>query len=95
MKIVSSLQMRELDNLTMKSGIPGTALMERAGTGAGEYILEFISSIHPAHVKRFIVLAGKGNNGGDAYVVARFLSQKTDLPVKDIQSLPYESLVIW
>jgi NAD(P)H-hydrate epimerase len=92
MKIVSSLQMRELDNLTMKSGIPGTALMERAGTGAGEYILEFISSIHPAHVKRFIVLAGKGNNGGDAYVVARFLSQKTDLPVKIFSICPMNEL---
>jgi len=82
MKIVSSLQMRELDNLTIKSGVPGEILMERAGNGAGEYILEFISSLHPTHLKRFLVLAGKGNNGGDAYVVARFLSQHTSIPVK-------------
>jgi NAD(P)H-hydrate epimerase len=82
MKIVSSLQMRELDKLTVKSGVPGEVLMERAGTGAGEYILDFISCLHPAHVKRFIVLAGKGNNGGDAYVVARFLSQNSRIPVK-------------
>ncbi|MFA6292851.1 MAG: NAD(P)H-hydrate dehydratase, partial [Victivallales bacterium] len=82
MKIVSSMQMRELDKLTIKSGVPGEILMERAGTGAGECILEFISTLHPAHAKRFIVLAGKGNNGGDAYVVARFLSQRTPIPVK-------------
>ena len=82
MKTVSSLQMRELDKLTIKSGVPGGVLMERAGTGAGGYILEFISSLHPSHVKRFIVLAGKGNNGGDAHVVARFLSQNSSIPVK-------------
>ncbi len=82
MKTVSSLQMRELDNLTIKSGVSGELLMERAGIGAGEHILEFVSSLHPAHVKRFIILAGKGNNGGDAYVVARFLSQKTSIQVK-------------
>ncbi len=74
--------MRELDKLTINYGIPGELLMERAGTGAGEYILEFISSLHPSHMKRFIVLAGKGNNGGDAYVVARFLSQNSSIPVK-------------
>ena len=82
MRIVSSLQMREIDNLTIKAGVPGELLMERAGVGAGEHILEFLSSLHPIHVKRFIVLAGKGNNGGDAYVVARFLSQKSSIPVK-------------
>lgn len=82
MKIVSSLQMRELDKLTIKSGVSGEVLMERAGIGAGRHILEFISSLHPSHVKRFLLLAGKGNNGGDAYVVARYLSQNSLIPVK-------------
>jgi len=74
--------MRELDRITIESGIPGEALMERAGTGAGEFILEFLSSLHASHARRFVMLAGKGNNGGDAYVVARFLSRKTSIPVK-------------
>jgi NAD(P)H-hydrate epimerase len=92
MKIVSSLQMRELDKLTIKSGIPGGILMERAGNGAGRYILEFISLIHPTHVKRFLLLAGKGNNGGDAYVTARFLSQNSQIPVKILSICPIDEL---
>jgi hydroxyethylthiazole kinase-like uncharacterized protein yjeF len=92
MKIVSPLQMRELDKLTMKSGVTGDTLMERAGTGAGKHILEFISSLNPSHVKRFLVLAGKGNNGGDAYVVARFLSQKSPIPVKVLSTCLMDEL---
>ncbi|HBC85376.1 MAG TPA: hypothetical protein DCZ94_00320 [Lentisphaeria bacterium] len=82
MKTVTSDQMRELDRLTIESGTPGKILMERAGEGATCHILEFISTLHPSHVRRFVILAGKGNNGGDAYVVARLLSEKTSLPVK-------------
>lgn len=92
MKIVSSLQMRELDKLTIKSGIPGEVLMERAGIGAGRHILEFISYFHPSHVKRFLILAGKGNNGGDAYVVARYLSQHSVFPVKVLSICRMEEL---
>src|ERR1700676_2757613 len=47
----------------------GTALMERAGLAAAE-IARSMLAIHSARV---LVLAGPGNNGGDAFVVARWL----------------------
>ena len=82
MKIVSVRQMRKLDYLTInEAGISGKELMRRAGVGAGERILEYIANINPLHLKRFVILAGKGNNGGDAYVVAKYLQEKTPFKV--------------
>ena len=46
-------------------------LMERAGLAAAELARELISD----HSGRVLVFAGPGNNGGDAFVVARHLKQ--------------------
>ena len=74
MKAVSVEQMRSLDQKTIQEyGISGFDLMERAGFGAGQEILEYVSRLDQKHVKRFVILAGKGNNGGDGYVAARYL----------------------
>ncbi|MFA6713759.1 MAG: NAD(P)H-hydrate dehydratase [Victivallaceae bacterium] len=83
MKAISVEQMRELDRRTIEeAGIPGFVLMERAGFGSGEKIIEFLEDrINGEHVKRFVILAGKGNNGGDAYVAARYLYENTDMEV--------------
>lgn len=83
MKTVSVQQMRELDRRTIEeAGIPGFVLMERAGFGCGEKIIDFIEDrINLNHVKRFVILAGKGNNGGDAYVAARYLYENTDIDI--------------
>jgi ADP-dependent NAD(P)H-hydrate dehydratase / NAD(P)H-hydrate epimerase len=82
MKCVNVNQMRELDRRTIEEfGTPGEVLMERAGTRAAEVILAWSANLPPQHVKRFICLAGKGNNGGDAYVVARYIYENTDLEV--------------
>ena len=82
MKAISVEQMRELDRKTIESGTPGYVLMERAGFGSGEEIVKFIENrINFNHVKRFVILAGKGNNGGDAYVVARYLYDNTDIDI--------------
>ncbi len=81
MKIVSATEMRELDKRTIESGISGNILMERAGAGAVEHILDYTFALPQEHVKRFVLLAGKGNNGGDAYVCARLLEEQTDLEV--------------
>jgi len=83
MKAISVEQMRELDRRSIEEAkIPGFVLMERAGFACGETIIEFIEDrIHLNHVKRFVILAGKGNNGGDAYVVARYLYENTDIDI--------------
>ena len=74
MKIISVNQMRELDRRTIEEAqVLGSALMEKAGIRSGEEILKYLEKIDISHVKRFVLLAGKGNNGGDVYVIAKFL----------------------
>ncbi len=76
MKVVTSSQMRKLDEITINSGIPGLELMERAGTGVANVIIGLYESL-----KRVLVVCGKGNNGGDGMVVARILAG-LNYPVK-------------
>jgi len=72
MKLVTARQMRELDARTINEvGVPGVVLMELAGQGAFTYIKE--QNWLPSKAHSVLVLAGKGNNGGDALVVARWL----------------------
>ena len=74
MIIVTSLEMRELDRLTIqKYGIPSLVLMERAGKGVARALLDRFGKIAKGGV---LVVAGKGNNGGDGLVVARQLKKK-------------------
>lgn len=71
MKLLTAAQMRELDRRTIEEiGIPGIVLMENAGRGAAELIERRFAELFPGPV---LVAAGKGNNGGDGYVVARRL----------------------
>jgi NAD(P)H-hydrate epimerase len=69
-KIVSNEQMRAMDTQTINAlGVPGIVLMENAGRQTYEYIIEFISDLN---IKgRIDIYCGKGNNGGDGYVIAR------------------------
>jgi hydroxyethylthiazole kinase-like uncharacterized protein yjeF len=79
MQIVTSAQMQEMDRRTIQEfGIPGRVLMESAGRGATRVFLKRIYSQGPGPVG---VLAGRGNNGGDGFVVARYLAQM-DVDVK-------------
>ena len=60
--------MRKVDGLAIDGiGIPGGHLMERAGLAVATEILERYEP------EEAVVLAGKGNNGGDGFVVAREL----------------------
>lgn len=70
MKIVSSLQMRNLDLATQsKYNVPSLDLMERAGRGLAEKAISY-----SGHKKGTIaIIAGRGNNGGDGLVAARHL----------------------
>jgi ADP-dependent NAD(P)H-hydrate dehydratase / NAD(P)H-hydrate epimerase len=74
MIVVTAEQMREMDRLTIqKYGVPSLNLMERAGEGITQAILENFTR---AAKKGVLVVAGKGNNGGDGLVVARLLKKK-------------------
>jgi len=71
MIVVTAEQMREMDRLTIqKYGVPSLALMERAGEAIAQAILKSF----PRHAQKgVLIVAGKGNNGGDGLVVARLL----------------------
>jgi ADP-dependent NAD(P)H-hydrate dehydratase / NAD(P)H-hydrate epimerase len=69
MKIVSAAEMREIDRATSERfGVPSITLMENAGSAVARFVL----SDYP-QAERVGILCGKGNNGGDGFVVARKL----------------------
>ena len=75
MIVVTATEMRELDRLTIqKHGVPSLTLMERAGEAVTQALLESFGKIAKGGV---LVVAGKGNNGGDGFVVARLLKKKS------------------
>lgn len=76
--IFTAAEMREVDARAIEAlGIPGPRLMENAGRGAAALIAREWA---PIRGKRILVLCGKGNNGGDGFVVARHLKTKGARP---------------
>lgn len=75
MRLVTAAEMRELDRRTIELGTPGHVLMERAGTGACASLLRAIPAVRRRNA-RVVVVAGKGNNGGDGFVIARLLRRR-------------------
>jgi NAD(P)H-hydrate epimerase len=73
---LSREQVRALDRRAIEEfGVPGVVLMENAGRGAAELLLSL-----DAHGP-VVVCCGKGNNGGDGFVIARHLDNR-GLPVR-------------
>ncbi len=65
--LYSATQVRELDRIAITDhGIPGHVLMQRAGTAAF-----LLLRMHFPRVRRIVVVCGRGNNGGDGFVLAR------------------------
>ncbi len=74
MLLVTAAQMQEIDRQTIKSfGIPGLVLMENAGRGSFDFLCKKFNDIK---TKKIAVLSGRGNNGGDGFVIARYLMEK-------------------
>src|SRR3954466_13288027 len=67
--VLTVAQMREADRRTIEEiGLPGAVLMENAGAAVARALRER----YPA-ARRPLVLCGRGNNGGDGFVIARHL----------------------
>ena len=80
MKALTAAEMREVDRLTTERfGIPGDRLMEAAGKSVAEVFLEKYKERNAKSPGRVCVLCGKGNNGGDGFVVARNLRGRVGL----------------
>lgn len=74
MVLLTAAQMRQLDSEAIDTyGVMGRVLMENAGRGASDFFEEHFASRHPGPV---LVVCGKGNNGGDGYVMARHLANR-------------------
>ena len=74
MYLVTAQQMKNMDRMTIESfGIPGIVLMEAAGRGTVDAFFR-----HFPHVRQMKVgiAAGRGNNGGDGFVIARYLANR-------------------
>ncbi len=77
MKALTATEMREVDRLTTERfGVPSHQLMEAAGKSVAEVFLEQYGYRNAEPPGRVVVLCGKGNNGGDGFVVARHLKEE-------------------
>jgi len=83
--------MRALEEKAEKSGVTREMLMEEAGKNIAEKIREFVESGSLA--RKAFIFAGRGNNGGDAYVVACYLHQAGyDTEVFQVHPIKIDSL---
>ncbi len=69
-RILTAKEMKECDRRTIRGGVPSRVLMERAASAVADVIF---SEFPPSKV---LVVCGSGNNGGDGFLTARFLSEK-------------------
>lgn len=68
--LLTCTEMGAADSAAIAAGTPGAELMENAGRGVAETVLDVSE-----RGARVIVLCGPGNNGGDGYVAARLLAK--------------------
>lgn len=74
MRVLNATQMRNADHATIHEvGIPSIVLMENAGRAV---VAAMEATFDDLPVRTVSVLAGRGNNGGDGFVVARTLLQR-------------------
>ncbi len=72
--VLSRIETREIDRKAIEEyEIPGIILMENAGRDVVEEILKILPEPNKAKV---VIFCGKGNNGGDGFVIARHLYNK-------------------
>ena len=73
MRILTARQMREVDRRAIDAGVASIALMERAGR---EVVAAMASAFPDLETQLVSIVCGRGNNGGDGFVVARLLGER-------------------
>ncbi len=74
MKAAAPREMNAIDRISIeKFGIPGIVLMENAALKVADEACRMLGDVAG---KSVLVIAGKGNNGGDAFAAARHLFQR-------------------
>ncbi len=71
-EVLTSEEMRHADELTIASGTDGYALMQRAGLA----VAEAAAGLAERTYGPVLVIAGRGNNGGDGFVAATELARR-------------------
>lgn len=72
MRLVTGDEMKEIDGLAIKTGLPGPVLMENAGRQVAAIARKMIAG----REGDILILCGTGNNGGDGFVAARYLADQ-------------------
>ena len=73
MRLVSNQEMKKIDQWSIKSlRIPGIVLMENAGRGCVDVLEKYFALKN----LKVLIVCGKGNNGGDGFVMARHLQNR-------------------
>ncbi|MFQ3573215.1 MAG: NAD(P)H-hydrate dehydratase [Thermodesulfovibrionales bacterium] len=86
MRLATAHQMREVDRITIEEyGLSGVILMERAGVSVSDRICTIVE-----RDKNIVVICGKGNNGGDALVVGREMTNRGYNTICYLFALPEE-----
>lgn len=79
MKLVKAAEMQDIDHRAVSEfGIPSLVLMENAGRWTADMVKELLGCVEG---KKVIILAGRGNNGGDGLVAARHLINNGAMPI--------------
>lgn len=96
MRVVTVAEMKQIEKKADVSGLSYRQMMENAGTAAYKVIQEKYPNL-----EKMVVIAGKGNNGGDGFVVARLAAMDSiqvqvilieGIPVTEDAAANYEKL---